>query len=193
MSTRCAPTSAGRSAASACSTTCVDAARPTSRQTASRLRSRRQPDPDSSFTSESLYPTRRPHGPDSQAHQDDARRFTRRVRHLPHRNHRVSRVVARLRRADDRQPLTASTASPGKPEMTAQLEAMESIRQRKAKYCRYLDTRQFDAWEALFTPDAKIVFYKPDKSVIARFDSIADMSRMTRDLFATNRTAHQTH
>ena len=32
---------------------------------------------------------------------------------------------------------------------------MESIRQRKAKYCRYLDTKQFDAWEALFMPDAK--------------------------------------
>ncbi len=77
--------------------------------------------------------------------------------------------------------------------MTAQLEAMENIRQRKAKYCRYLDTKQFDAWEALFTPDAKIVFYKPDKSVIASFDSIADMSRMTRNLFATNRTVHQTH
>ncbi len=29
--------------------------------------------------------------------------------------------------------------------MTARLEAMESIRQRKAKYGFYLDTKQFDA------------------------------------------------
>lgn len=72
--------------------------------------------------------------------------------------------------------------------MTAQLEAMESIRQRKAKYCRYLDTKQFDALEALFTSDAKIVFYKPDNTVMAKFDSIAEMARMTSDLFATNRT-----
>ena len=28
--------------------------------------------------------------------------------------------------------------------MTARLEAMESIRQREAKYCFHLDTRQFD-------------------------------------------------
>ena len=39
--------------------------------------------------------------------------------------------------------------------MNARLEDMEGVRQRKAKYCRYLDTKQFDAWEALFTPGAK--------------------------------------
>ena len=77
--------------------------------------------------------------------------------------------------------------------MTTRLEAMESIRQRKAKYCRFLDTKQFDAWEALFTPDAKIVFYKPDDTVMAKFDSIAEMAAMTRELFATTRTIHQTH
>ncbi len=77
--------------------------------------------------------------------------------------------------------------------MTARLEAMESIRQRKAKYCRYLDTKQFDEWEALFAPDAKVVFYKPDSTVLARFDAFPEMARMTRDLFATIRTVHHTH
>lgn len=31
--------------------------------------------------------------------------------------------------------------------MALNLEVMEQIRQQNAKYCRYLDTMQFDAWE----------------------------------------------
>jgi SnoaL-like domain len=37
------------------------------------------------------------------------------------------------------------------------------------------------------------VFHKPDNTVLARFDSFAEMARMTRDLFANMRTVHQTH
>ena len=70
--------------------------------------------------------------------------------------------------------------------------AKERIRDRKAKYCRYLDTKQFDQWEALFKPDAKIIFYKLDNSVLAEF-TIAELSPMTRGLFATTQTIHQTH
>jgi len=71
--------------------------------------------------------------------------------------------------------------------------AKEVIRDRKAKYCRYLDTKQFDQWEALFKPDAKIIFYNLDDSVLAEFKSIAELSPMTRGLFATTQTIHQTH
>jgi hypothetical protein len=46
------------------------------------------------------------------------------------------------------------------------LEIIEAIRDRKAKYCRYLDTKQFDAWERLFAPDARITFYAPDGAVL---------------------------
>jgi 3-phenylpropionate/cinnamic acid dioxygenase small subunit len=77
--------------------------------------------------------------------------------------------------------------------MALDLEAVERIRQQKAKYCRYLDTKQFDAWESLFKPDAKIIFYNLDNSVLAEFSSIAELSRMSRGLFATTRTIHQTH
>lgn len=71
--------------------------------------------------------------------------------------------------------------------------AKELIRDRKAKYCRYLDTKQFDQWEALYKPDAKIIFYNLDNSVLAEFKSIAELSPMTRELFATTQTIHQTH
>ncbi|MFD1561850.1 nuclear transport factor 2 family protein [Paraburkholderia silviterrae] len=77
--------------------------------------------------------------------------------------------------------------------MAFNLEALEQIRQRKAQYCRYLDTKQFDAWESVFKPDAKVIFYSPDSSVIAEFNSIAELSAVSRKLFATTQTIHQTH
>jgi hypothetical protein len=77
--------------------------------------------------------------------------------------------------------------------MENEFEAKELIRDRMAKYCRFLDTKQFDNWEALFKPDARIVFYDLDNSVLAEFKSIAELSAMTRGLFATTQTVHQTH
>ena len=77
--------------------------------------------------------------------------------------------------------------------MALDLEAIERIRQQKAKYCRYLDTKQFDAWESIFKPDAKIIFYNLDNSVLAEFNSIEELSHVSRGLFATTRTIHQTH
>ena len=63
--------------------------------------------------------------------------------------------------------------------MSLNLEAMERIRDQKAKYCRYLDTKQFDNWEAIFKADAQIVFYNLDNSVMRAFNSIAELSPMT--------------
>ncbi|HEJ6940125.1 TPA: nuclear transport factor 2 family protein [Serratia marcescens] len=77
--------------------------------------------------------------------------------------------------------------------MPINVEALEKIRTQKAKYCRYLDTKQFDAWEALFKPDARIVFHNLDGSVMAAFDSIVELRPMSRGLFATAQTIHQVH
>ena len=77
--------------------------------------------------------------------------------------------------------------------MTMNLELMEQIRQQKAKYCRFLDTKQFDAWERLFKPDAKIVFHNLDGSIMAAFNSIGELAPLSRQLFATTQTIHQTH
>lgn len=77
--------------------------------------------------------------------------------------------------------------------MENELQVKELIREKKAKYCRFLDTKQFDNWEALFKPDASIVFHNLDSSVLAEFKSIAQLSPMTRRLFATTQTVHQTH
>lgn len=37
-----------------------------------------------------------------------------------------------------------------------QLHAIEQIKSLKARYLRFVDTKQWDAFEALFTPDAKL-------------------------------------
>ncbi|CAN5688430.1 nuclear transport factor 2 family protein [soil metagenome] len=33
---------------------------------------------------------------------------------------------------------------------------LEAIRQLKARYCRFLDTKDYDAWRALFAPDVVV-------------------------------------
>jgi hypothetical protein len=89
----------------------------------------------------------------------------------------------------------ADPLSPQRKEvwMSLNLEALEQIRIQKAKYCRYLDTKQFDAWEAIFKPNARIVFYNLDNSVLAAFDSLAQLSLVSRGLFSTTQTIHQIH
>jgi hypothetical protein len=77
--------------------------------------------------------------------------------------------------------------------MQRNLEVIEEIRDRKAKYCRYLDTKQFDDWEALFCSDARITFYGPDGEVLLDFTGLTEFSRLTRTLFASTCTIHQLH
>jgi 3-phenylpropionate/cinnamic acid dioxygenase small subunit len=77
--------------------------------------------------------------------------------------------------------------------MQHNLEVLEEIRDRKAKYCRYLDTKQFDDWERLFCTNAHITFYGPDGEVLLDFNDLTEFSRLTRALFATTRTIHQVH
>jgi hypothetical protein len=77
--------------------------------------------------------------------------------------------------------------------MKNQLEEKEMIRTRKAQYCRFLDTKQFEQWEKLFNPGAKITFYGVDSRVLMSFDSFEAFASLTRDLFATAQTIHQVH
>jgi hypothetical protein len=77
--------------------------------------------------------------------------------------------------------------------MPNELEVKEIIRERKAKYCRYLDTKQYDKWENLFSADAKVTFYKPDGTVMMAYDNVEKFFEDTRHFFATTVTVHQTH
>lgn len=77
--------------------------------------------------------------------------------------------------------------------MHNELEVKEFIRDRKAKYCRYLDTKQFDKWEKLFSGDAKVTFCKPDGTVMMASENVKKFFEVTRDFFATTVTVHQIH
>jgi hypothetical protein len=77
--------------------------------------------------------------------------------------------------------------------MKDELEVKELIRTRKAQYCRFIDTKQFDQWEKLFSPDAKITFYNVDGKVLMAFDSLRAFAGPTKGLFATTQTIHQIH
>ncbi|HNA50885.1 MAG TPA: nuclear transport factor 2 family protein, partial [Mycobacterium sp.] len=41
--------------------------------------------------------------------------------------------------------------------MTSTADELEAIRQLKARYCRYLDTRDVDGWRGLFAPDLTVL------------------------------------
>ena len=77
--------------------------------------------------------------------------------------------------------------------MPSELELKELIRDRKAKYCRYLDAKQYDEWEKLFSADAKVTFYKPDGTIMMAYDNVGKFFVGTRHFFATTVTVHQTH
>jgi hypothetical protein len=52
---------------------------------------------------------------------------------------------------------------------TARLEAIEEIKKLKARYFRFVDTKQWDSLKALFTPDAT---FETDESGLEAVDSL---------------------
>jgi hypothetical protein len=60
----------------------------------------------------------------------------------------------------------------------------------KADYCRLLDTKQWDAWEQLFTPDCHFDTTGSGGAVV---EGAAAMVGFVRESLADARTAHQIH
>jgi len=70
-------------------------------------------------------------------------------------------------------------------------EDWQAICNAKARYCRYLDSRQWDEFAALFTEDYELdVSDGTDKEVIKGRDAAL---KMVRDSLQNARTAHQVH
>jgi hypothetical protein len=57
-------------------------------------------------------------------------------------------------------------ASPAPPNDPAALVEIEAIKQLKARYFRLMDTRQWDAWESVFTEDATLKWGPADDHVM---------------------------
>lgn len=71
--------------------------------------------------------------------------------------------------------------------------AFDQVRQAKARYCRYLDTRQWDAFTALFVPSPDIRIVDADGGLVVAFASREDFTASARDYLAGARSIHQVH
>lgn len=72
---------------------------------------------------------------------------------------------------------------------TERLDAIEAIKTLKARYLRFVDTKQWDAFEALFTPDA------PLEIAEARAESFtpAELTDLLRAHYGRCATVHHGH
>lgn len=72
----------------------------------------------------------------------------------------------------------------------AALLEIESIKQLKARYCRHLDTKDWDAWRALFSDDFHSDTSQAGGKVIVGAD---DFVAFTRASLRDRATVHQVH
>lgn len=79
------------------------------------------------------------------------------------------------------------------PDVTAaSLLSIESIKQLKARYCRYLDTKDWAAWRALFTDDFVSDTSEAGGKLIVGADAFVAFTRKNIGR-PTQATAHQVH
>jgi len=74
----------------------------------------------------------------------------------------------------------------------AALLAIESIKQLKARYCRYLDTKDWDGWRTIFADDFISDTSEAGGKVIAGADDFVAFTRKALGR-PTQPTAHQVH
>ncbi|KIY00914.1 uncharacterized protein Z520_03580 [Fonsecaea multimorphosa CBS 102226] len=81
--------------------------------------------------------------------------------------------------------------------MTVKYEIAEIIRQKKSRYCRAIDTKQWNEIVKLAWTDADLTFYDPSGSVSTSgqtrllFTSPQDFTKFLRQAFANAHTLHQ--
>jgi hypothetical protein len=72
----------------------------------------------------------------------------------------------------------------------AALLEIEAIKQLKARYCRYLDTKEWDSWRSLFTDDFRSDTAQAGGKVIVGADEFV---AFTRRSLGDRATVHQVH
>jgi hypothetical protein len=70
-------------------------------------------------------------------------------------------------------------------------ETAEQIRLKKAQYCRFLDTKQWESFEKLALPDARFIFYGVNDEVLHDFASTKALVRLTARMLEDARTSHR--
>jgi hypothetical protein len=76
--------------------------------------------------------------------------------------------------------------------MTEQMQIdVEKIRILKARYCRFLDTKQWDAFSQLLTEDIVIEFYDPSGTLQMKVEGRDEMVRQIAAYLKNAQTVHQ--
>ncbi|GAA4330916.1 nuclear transport factor 2 family protein [Variovorax defluvii] len=75
--------------------------------------------------------------------------------------------------------------------MKLSFDIAEIIRQKKAKYCRFVDTKQWKQFEALALPDARFIFYDVNGKVLHDFPSPESLLAPTARLLDGARSSHR--
>jgi hypothetical protein len=70
---------------------------------------------------------------------------------------------------------------------------IEQVRLSKARYCRFLDTKQWQPFVALFVADARACVFDPEGASIAEFHSASAFVNAARQFLEGARSIHQVH
>ncbi|MGG6239416.1 nuclear transport factor 2 family protein [Nodosilinea sp. AN01ver1] len=74
-----------------------------------------------------------------------------------------------------------------------QLTALEDIRQAKARYCRFIDLKQWDNLKNLFTPTVNLTFYGVQGELLYQFTDLQIFIDQTAAMLDNAQTIHQVH
>lgn len=79
------------------------------------------------------------------------------------------------------------------PYTPSPISAIDQVRLAKARYCRYLDTRQWDAFGALFVPAPDIRMIDAAGELLVSFSAREAFVDAARDYLAGAHSIHQVH
>ncbi len=74
-----------------------------------------------------------------------------------------------------------------------QLTALENIRQTKARYCRFIDLKQWDDFKNLFTPNVHLTFHGVEGELLYEFTDLQSFIDQTATTLRGAQTIHQVH
>lgn len=73
------------------------------------------------------------------------------------------------------------------------LSVFEQVRLAKARYCRYLDTKQWEAFAELLLPEPDVRMYNVAGELLVSFNSRAAFTDSARDYLSGAQSIHQVH
>jgi hypothetical protein len=70
---------------------------------------------------------------------------------------------------------------------------IEQVKAAKARYCRFLDTKQWRSFSGLFVLDARVRVFDADGLEVAAFNDRDEFMASARDFLSDGRSIHQVH